>query len=484
MSYYLTTTLEVFLATALFAGLNHAPRPVPAFRRLAWTILAALAVGITAGRLVHPVTTAQLWSGTLLAVLFLAVLLAQLLPFTGKSATIGLAATGLLTAAAGFRFGQDPNLGVLTATAVVNTDLLLNLAALLFGFALAVTLGALLARLVRRSPALRWPLLIANTALLLVPLSGQIVLALIRLKKIPLTRDWLSYVARTTNFPWLFTWIALGTVVIAVLPPLVRTLRSRTAPPPAPESAADPARRKTLAALRSARRLARGTLLVTATAAACQLYWDQVASRPLQRSDATRITEAADGNIHFALATVADNRLHRYEWIADDGKIVRFFIINRHPGAISPAVVFDACALCGDRGYALRGDRVICIACGVNLVLPSVGKPGGCNPIIIENWTQTDTEILIPRASLAAGAQVFTTSVGDNERPSHQPVAECGLPGAHTTTTTATAPAAAAPSAAPATPAAAASAASAASATPTTPAAAKPESKPACCSGS
>ncbi|AHF92354.1 putative membrane protein [Opitutaceae bacterium TAV1] len=459
MFYYLTTTLEVFLATALLAGLNHAPRPVPAFRWLAWTILAALAVGITTGRLVHPVTTTQLWTGALLSALFLAVLFAQL-PFAKKSAAIGLVVTGLLAAAAGFRFGQDPNLGVLTATAVVNTDLLLNLAAMLFGFALAVTLGALLARLVRRSPPLRWPLLIANTALLLVPLSGQIVLALIRLKKIPLTRDWLSYVARTTNFPWLFTYIALGAVAVAALPTLLRTFRS-PALPPSSASAADPARRKTLAALHSARRLAWGALLVAATATACQLYWDQVASRPLQRSDAARITEAADGNIHLALATLADNQLHRYEWIADDGKIVRFFTLNRHPGAVSPAVVFDACSLCGDRGYALRGDRVICIACGVNLVLPSVGKPGGCNPIIIENWTQTDTEILIPRASLAAGAQVFTTSVGDDDRPSHhQPVAECGLPGAH----------------------AAAPAATAVSATPA--AAAETGNKPACCSGS
>ncbi|RRJ95432.1 DUF2318 domain-containing protein [Opitutaceae bacterium TAV4] len=215
-------------------------------------------------------------------------------------------------------------------------------------------------------------------------------------------------------------------------------IRRNAPPPPPPPSSPD--HRKSLAARRTARRLAIGLLTLSATACAAQLYWDQVASRPLQRTDALRIAADENGNVRLPLDLIADGQLHRYEWIADDGKIVRFFIINRHPGAVAPAVVFDACALCGDMGYVHRDDRVICIACGVNLVLPSVGKPGGCNPIVMENWRQTASEIIIPRDSLAAGAQMFTTSV-ETPAPDTPPASAhsdnpvCGAPPAAAATT-------------------------------------------------
>ncbi|MDR2462950.1 MAG: Fe-S-containing protein, partial [Verrucomicrobiales bacterium] len=169
-------------------------------------------------------------------------------------------------------------------------------------------------------------------------------------------------------------------------------------------------RRLRLAEWRDARRLVTGTLAAALFVAAVCLYWRQVVARPLARSDARRVTLSADGEVRLpgALTVLADGRLHRFEWLADDGKIVRFFVINRFAGTASPTVVFDACMLCGDMGYAQTGTQVVCIACGVRIHPPSIGNAGGCNPIPMKAWGVENGAIVIPQAALDEGARYFT----------------------------------------------------------------------------
>ncbi len=84
-----------------------------------------------------------------------------------------------------------------------------------------------------------------------------------------------------------------------------------------------------------------------------------------------------------------------------------FFLINRLPDRLSLAAVFDACILCGDQGYVMEGDQVICVGCGVRMFIPSIGKPGGCNPVPIENWQQTDTQVIIHKKKLRRRLTLF-----------------------------------------------------------------------------
>lgn len=409
MLYYLTALLETALAPALIAGLAWSARPAPALRSLAWDLLPSFALGLLVGRLLPAMSAAQAWAHASQLAVLLAVLLLQF----SRAPWSGHAATALLAALAAFRLGQDPNLNALSATSLVNTDFLLNLSALLLGAAFVIALSALLSRLVRDTPRLRWPLLLFLAALPSLPLAGHLLLALMKADVLALTRERLSLVAYATNYPRLLTHAALAAVALATLPSLRRLLRR-------PSDAADAiARRKALALRRSLRRLVAAAVVLAGTLSAAQFYWDEVVSRPLQRGDATRIELADDGHLHLPLDLLQDDRLHRFEWINDDGRIVRFFVINRYQGAssrgVSPGVVFDACALCGDQGYAKPADRVVCIACGVNLDPLTVGKPGGCNPIPIEGWTIAAGEILIPKAPLADNARLFSDTV-ENEK--------------------------------------------------------------------
>lgn len=86
-------------------------------------------------------------------------------------------------------------------------------------------------------------------------------------------------------------------------------------------------------------------------------------------------------------------------------------MINSYPDRLRLGVVFDACLLCGDQGYVMEGNQVICMACSVRIFIPSIGKAGGCKPVPIEGWSNDDNELVISYASLAVRANYFTTVV-------------------------------------------------------------------------
>ena len=61
------------------------------------------------------------------------------------------------------------------------------------------------------------------------------------------------------------------------------------------------------------------------------------------------------------------------------------------------------------QGYVMEGNQVICVACGVHIFIPSIGKAGGCNPVPIENWHNDEKELVIPGKELATGVNYFST---------------------------------------------------------------------------
>lgn len=403
-SYYLVSVLESFLAAGLLVGLGWSVRRHPSPWRFTLILLAAGAAGLTTGRLL-PSRPVFLLGVAAAQVVLWAIFVTGL---RLRPVAAGLAGSAAMVAAAALRWGRDPNLAALTATSVVNTDFLLNLTALVLAFALIVFAAWQLCRLGGRLPRWRWFLLGLLSLCYLTPLAGQIVLALLRLRVWPLTKESLTFAALTTNFPGLLTYAAIAAGLIVLLAGawlVVRPLRRAWA-----GADGDLSRRKALAEYRQARFLVAGGAVALLVLAAGQAYWDGVASRPLRISSATPVQSAADGQVHLPLADLMDGRLHRFEWVSGDLKVVRFWVINRHVDRVSPAVVFDACALCGDKGYVLRDDRVVCVACGVQLFVPSVGKAGGCNPIPMEGWTAQDSEILIPSASLEKGAPFFSAT--------------------------------------------------------------------------
>ena len=399
MSYFFVTTLQVFFCITLLSSVLWGRGEPPSLRPLTWTLLTALASGLLAGLFIRGSQTLQLMlvSGEiLLSLLFL-------LSFWWATPRLRYVWQWILVFGAARHWALDPNLGGLTSTHVLNTDLLLNLTALALAVALLCLAAVLCALLLRR---MSWPLTILLMILLWLPLFGNLLLLLMKLQIIPLLKPLLSFVARVTNNAAWYSWLAAAVLLLLCLcwTPAIhsyaRAVKAATAPV---------ARRLALAERRSAVRLWLTTICCALVISGGQLWWDLVASQPPRLSEAQPVSLAADGLVHIPLTQVRDGKLHRFVWVADDGKAVRFFVINRYPDKLRFGVVFDACLLCGDQGYVMEGNQVICVACGVHIFIPSIGKPGGCNPVPIDGWHNDERELTIPGTALAVGGNYFST---------------------------------------------------------------------------
>ena len=104
-----------------------------------------------------------------------------------------------------------------------------------------------------------------------------------------------------------------------------------------------------------------------------------------------------DGRLHFFQVTLADPR-------GGSPRPLRFFGV-RVNGEIRTC--FDACEICGDKGYFEDGGAVVCRNCVSPIVLASLGRTGGCNPIPLPHALEggrcvvreRDLAAVIPRLS-------------------------------------------------------------------------------------
>lgn len=413
MSQFFVLVLQSFLLPAMLLSQYRSAQARASLPRIALATMVALAAGTALGA-AWPTGQTFVLGATLAQIVVLALLIvAQAGTIRGlqslRRPPFALAIHAMVITAAAFRWGQNAQLKAVTPTGIVNTDLLLNTAAIACAFVVVATLACLLGWMDRRQPRWRWPFIAAFAGLLLVPLAGELMLALIKLQVLPTTRGWITAVARTTDFSSQLSYATLALLLVRAGLYGVGVVRPQRAVMQNEPNAI--ARRQATATYRETRRVLLGTLALAPLAGGVQWYWKVIASRPLRLSEAVRVALDADGVLRLPVPSLRDGRLHRFAWVAEDGKLVRFFIINRYLDKLSLSTVFDACLLCGDQGYAQQGDQIVCSACGVHLFTPSIGKPGGCNPVPIEGW-QVDGDVLsIPRAGLEAGRPLFTTVV-------------------------------------------------------------------------
>ena len=400
--------LPLFAAVVLSAG--RLPRQPG--RWFAWFVGGVLAGAAAVAWL--PETSATLfWFAAVRGALLV---LALLLLLTRRAFAVDALwfAAGLLGAAP---FFAAPVMSAFSTTSVVNTSFILHFAAVLAAAGLSALLAlwfVVLRALVSRRV---WRALVALVVffwlvLAAVWLGADMGLAAIKLQWLEISSGRLRWLARAEFVRAWFGYVALAVLAVATLAALVfgwwpRRKRLATAQATAVE------RRLLVAEVRRGRRTVWQGAFAVCFALATALFWDLVASQPPALSAATPVMLAADDVVHLPIADLKlkDGDLHRFAWVSGEGKVVRFFVIDRFPGEWSPAVVFDACLLCGDTGYAMQGDQVVCVACGVRLFRPNVGKSGGCNPVPIEGWSQAGGEIVVPRKSLEAGLNFFKAVV-------------------------------------------------------------------------
>ncbi len=297
----------------------------------------------------------------------------------------------------------------LSATGVVNTTLIINGGALLLGCAAMVLLGTLFSAFLHRiSPASNRLLCIALYLLLATQWAADLLINLIRLDYLSATRRSISYVAKAHDAVLLWNYLFIAIAALGVIFFFIK--RHRNLSDEEKSTLPEPEQRKRIALTLIDRRKIITSVLLLLIAAAFQGWYDMVVSKPPELSPAIPVTVDKDDLVRIKIADVNDGSLHRYSYITADGYRVRFFIIQRYENSNKFGVVFDACQICGDDGYLESNNNVICIACNVSIFIPSIGKPGGCNPIPFPSEI-TDDEIIIKRSTLEDGANYFSEKV-------------------------------------------------------------------------
>jgi high-affinity iron transporter len=98
---------------------------------------------------------------------------------------------------------------------------------------------------------------------------------------------------------------------------------------------------------------------------------------------------------------LADGQLHFYEVALTDAS-VRFFAVKVGEQVIT---CFDACEICGAKGYFESGHQVVCRNCASPIARSTLGRSGGCNPIPLPHRaasagtlaiTEGDLRVVIP----------------------------------------------------------------------------------------
>jgi high-affinity iron transporter len=144
---------------------------------------------------------------------------------------------------------------------------------------------------------------------------------------------------------------------------------------------------------------------------------------PATLSPATPVAVGADGMVRLPVADFRGTALRRYMVTlgatsgpgGNGGGPVRFIAVRfiavplddpRKPGA-AIATAFDACEICGAKGYYQEGGNVTCLHCGSAIYPPSIGQHGGCNPIPLPSRREGG-ELVLRAADLAAGGPLFS----------------------------------------------------------------------------
>ena len=166
------------------------------------------------------------------------------------------------------------------------------------------------------------------------------------------------------------------------------------------------------AALRKAQWSARRERLwMTASVAASGVFILLITAEFIYARQSTSLSPAepvtlVNDAVRIPVASVSDGILHRFE-LQDDGTSVRFIVIEKPDHTLATA--FDACQICGTQGYYQKGPEVICRNCGSEIVIATIGTPGGCNPIPLKSHVDGAT-LVIDADALESGTRIFSKS--------------------------------------------------------------------------
>lgn len=295
----------------------------------------------------------------------------------------------------------------ISSTNVINSGLIINVALiflatiLIFFFTIAISKFSN----TLSNKKIFYSFFILCSFTIIIDLIAKIMLFLLRKDILELTSTRLSFVAKVIHFDYLFIYLYILTLCLFLFIFYLNHKNEKIK-----QDLKSSLRRKCEHKILLQKRWLSGTIVSIFFLSSFLLYYDLYASLPIKISTATILKPDANDNFVIDLKEVSDGELYRYAYITQDGRKIRFFLINRYPDQKKVTAVFDACMICGDLGYIKKDNHVVCVACDVRIFIPSIGKAGGCNPIPLV-FTKKDGKLIISKNEIISGATYFSEIV-------------------------------------------------------------------------
>ena len=121
-------------------------------------------------------------------------------------------------------------------------------------------------------------------------------------------------------------------------------------------------------------------------------------------------TIASAHETRYPLSLFDDGRARHFEYRAEDGILIKYFVIKSSDGVVRAA--FDACDVCwrAGKGYYQQGDDMVCRNCGQRFASIKVNEVrGGCNPAPLTRRI-VDGKLVIESNDILEGSQFFDFS--------------------------------------------------------------------------
>ncbi len=293
---------------------------------------------------------------------------------------------------------------------VVNSDLLLFYGGILLGVTLLTTAGVALPRLGGHRGALTAVAATAGSLLLAGEHLAWGYYSLVLHGWFPLPDRLFTPTTFAINR---IQWFGYGQLAVAVAFGVWCVLHRDRRPEAAVARLGDASRRKYESSLR--RQWRYGVVFLTAASVIIGVatYYRLYANQPLRRTPAERV-EAQSGRLVIPVDALEPEEFHRFAYDDGDGHAIRFIVFKDESGRVRAA--YDACVLCGTKGYLKRGKELICLACGAAIYAPTVGREGGCNPIPLPYSIAGGTLVISVDALLQGdGPDAFRNGHGEQE---------------------------------------------------------------------
>lgn len=118
--------------------------------------------------------------------------------------------------------------------------------------------------------------------------------------------------------------------------------------------------------------------------------------------------------VKIPVSGLSSETLYRYA-AGLEGKLIRFLVMKTREGNVLTA--FDACKICGSKGYVQEGKNLVCLNCAADIQGATMGEGGGCNPIPLSAALKDGMVIVKANDLLKEAKQFATTDVPEVADP-------------------------------------------------------------------